>query len=60
MFALGAAIGASTAMRNSFAILFEGILIQTYGFCVTISGIHGSFFNRRVIGQGNNLSIICC
>ena len=30
--ALGAAIGASTAMRNSFAIVFEGILIHTYGF----------------------------
>jgi hypothetical protein len=30
--ALGAAIGASTAIRNSFAIVFEGILIHTYGF----------------------------
>ena len=26
--ALGAAMGASTAMRNSFAIVFEGILIH--------------------------------
>jgi hypothetical protein len=29
IFALGAAIGASTAIRNSFAITLEGILIQT-------------------------------
>jgi hypothetical protein len=60
IFALGAAIGLSTAFRNSCATLLEGILIPTKGLGVTISGITSFFFKSKVRGQGKSLSIICC
>ncbi len=60
IFALGAAIGLSTALRNSLAIWLEGILIPTKGLEVTISGIISFFFKSKVIGPGKSLSIISC